>query len=131
MLNIKETIPAYRLTFVVDEDTMKFLGKSHGYQMDGELWFWEDTKEIQYEVFKPCEDCGSRSMMETDACPYNEGFCLDCCFCTVHYPENYFTCPACECSMWADNFEIVEGMEESVCEYCAKKFGQLEIPYED
>ena len=87
MLNLTEKVPAYRVKFIVDEDTLEFLGKHHGYQMDGELWFWEDTEEIEAEVFKPCEDCGSRNMMESYACPNNEGYCMDCCYCPEHFPE--------------------------------------------
>jgi hypothetical protein len=89
MLTLTEKIKAYRVKFIVDDDTLAFLGKYHGYQESDELWYWEDTEEIQYEVFKPCEDCGSRSMMESYACPTNGGYCTDCCYCEEHFPEYY------------------------------------------
>lgn len=84
---ITEKVKAYKVTFIVDEDAFGYLAKSHGYTEGDELWLWEDTEEIEYERPMPCEDCGSRSMMEEYACTTNEGFCTDCCMCEEHWGE--------------------------------------------
>lgn len=94
MMNIYETVPATRVTFVVDEDTYTFLSKAHSFNENDELWVWEDSEDIQYVTYIPCGDCGLRSQMAEYACPYNEGYCTDCCYCEEHFPETLDTDPA-------------------------------------
>lgn len=77
---MKQTIKAYRVTFLVDEDAFEFLAKAHGYNEDNELWIWENTEEVQHEQ-ESCDDCGSISMMHDYPCPNAEGICMDCCDC--------------------------------------------------
>lgn len=84
---LTEKVPATRVTFVVDEDTYKYLSTAHGYSESDELWIWESSEDTEVERFIPCGDCGSRTMMEEWACPYNEGYCMDCCICPEHFPE--------------------------------------------
>ena len=77
----KETIKARRVTFTVDQDAFEFLAKAHAYNEDGELWIWEDSSDEFDHEREYCDDCGSYTMMEDMACPFNEGYCLDCCNC--------------------------------------------------
>lgn len=77
---MKTTTKAYRVTFLVDVDTFQFLSRSHLMSEDGELWDWESTVDVDFEM-ETCDDCGSRSMMMDYKCPYQQEFCLDCCGC--------------------------------------------------
>lgn len=83
---LTEKVPAIRVTFIVDEDTYNFLLEAYTHKMDGELWEFDGVEDIEHDVFLPCEDCGSRSIMEEYACPYNQGYCTDCCQCDEHFP---------------------------------------------
>lgn len=84
---LTEKIPAIRATFIVDDDTYSFLLEAYTHRMDEELWVIDTVEDIEYEVFVPCEDCGSRYQMENYACSNNQGYCLDCCECDEHFPE--------------------------------------------
>lgn len=88
MQNLTEKIRAIRVTFVVDDDVFQFLSRAHMMTENGELWDWESTEDIDYEVFIPCEECDSRSAMENYACTNNQGYCSDCCECDEHFPAN-------------------------------------------
>ena len=77
---MKTPIKAYRVTFLVDEDTLAFFSRAHLMSEDGELWDWEAVVDTEYEL-ETCDDCGSRSMMLEYKCPYQQEFCLDCCEC--------------------------------------------------
>lgn len=88
MQKLTETTRAIRATFVVDESTYNFLLEAYTHKMDGELWVIETVEDIDYEVFIPCEDCASTYAMEEYACPYNQGYCSDCCQCDEHFPAN-------------------------------------------
>ena len=88
MNNLTEKVKAIRVTFVVDEGTNNFLSKGHAFSQSDELWIWESSEDIDYEVFIPCEECDSRAAMEEYACTNNQGYCSDCCECDEHFPAN-------------------------------------------
>lgn len=83
---LTEKVKAIRVTFVVDEGTYNFLSKGHSFSQSDELWIWESSEDIDYELFIPCEECDSRAAMEEYACPNNQGYCTDCCECDEHFP---------------------------------------------
>lgn len=84
---LTEKVPAIRTTLVVDEYTFRFLTEAHIQSGSDELWVWESTEDIEYEVFLPCEECGDRYQMENYACSNNQGYCIECCECEEHFPE--------------------------------------------
>jgi hypothetical protein len=84
---LTEKIPATRVTFVVDDYTFRFLQEAYTHTTSDELWVWEYSEDIQYDVFLPCEDCGDRYQMENYACPNNQGYCVECCECDEHSLE--------------------------------------------
>lgn len=52
----KETVNAYRVTFLVDADTFQFLARAHAHDESGELWLWESTEETTTER-EFCNEC--------------------------------------------------------------------------
>ena len=46
---LTEKIPATRVTFVVDDYTLKFLSRAHLQTEPDEIWIWESSEDIEYE----------------------------------------------------------------------------------
>lgn len=84
-----EPTKAFRVTMIVEEDALAFLEKSVGYNEADELFYFEKVDEIVEWRFIPCADCGSRLQMEEYACGPDSEYCVDCCHCPEHFPEEF------------------------------------------
>lgn len=75
-----ETIKAYRVTFLVDEDTFAYLAKSHEYSEGNEVFRWENTEDVDLPMVY-CDDCGEIVDEERENTSGNPDKCIDCDVC--------------------------------------------------